>query len=42
LMERFDLTADQAFAVLLRYSQDNNLKLRAVAETLIETRELPV
>jgi GAF domain-containing protein len=41
LMERFDLTPDQAFAVLLRYSQDNNLKLRAVAETLIETRELP-
>jgi GAF domain-containing protein len=41
LMERFDLSADQAFAVLLRYSQDNNLKLRAVAETLIETRELP-
>lgn len=41
LMERFDLNADQAFAVLLRYSQDNNIKLRAVAETLIETRELP-
>jgi GAF domain-containing protein len=42
LMERFDLTADQAFAVLLRYSQDNNVKLRVVADRLVETRELPL
>ncbi|MBO9521000.1 MAG: GAF and ANTAR domain-containing protein [Nocardioidaceae bacterium] len=42
LMERFDLTAEQAFAVLLRYSQDNNVKLRAVADQLVETRDLPV
>jgi GAF domain-containing protein len=42
LMERFDLTADQAFAVLLRYSQDNNVKLRMVADRLVETRELPI
>jgi GAF domain-containing protein len=42
LMERFDLTADQAFAVLLRYSQDNNVKLRTVADRLVETRELPL
>ena len=42
LMERFDLTADQAFAVLLRYSQDNNMKLRVVADRLVETRELPM
>lgn len=41
LMERFDLDADQAFAVLLRYSQDNNIKLRAVADRLVETRTLP-
>ncbi len=41
LMERFDLTTDQAFAVLLRYSQDNNIKLRSVAERLVETRSLP-
>jgi GAF domain-containing protein len=41
LMERFDLSADQAFAVLLRYSQDNNIKLRAVADRLVETRTLP-
>ena len=42
LMERFDLSADQAFAVLLRYSQDNNVKLRVVADRLVETRELPI
>jgi GAF domain-containing protein len=42
LMERCDLTADQAFAVLLRYSQDNNMKLRVVADRLVETRELPM
>lgn len=41
LMERYDLNADQAFAVLLRYSQNNNIKLRGVAEILIDTRELP-
>lgn len=41
LMERFDLTADQAFAVLRRYSQDHNTKLREVASRLIETRKLP-
>lgn len=41
LMERYQLTADQAFAVLMRYSQDNNIKLRAVAEGLVSSRELP-
>ena len=41
LMERFDLSADQAFAVLLRYSQDKNLKLRAVAQLLVSQRSLP-
>jgi GAF domain-containing protein len=41
LMERFDLDADQAFAVLRRYSQDNNVKLREVARLLVETRRLP-
>ncbi|WP_170284647.1 GAF and ANTAR domain-containing protein [Kribbella amoyensis] len=40
LMERFDLTAEQAFAVLRRYSQDNNVKLRDVAARLIATRKL--
>lgn len=42
LMERYRLTPDQAMAVLLRYSQDGNLKLRAVADELIATTQLPV
>ena len=41
LMERYGLNADQAFAVLRRYSQDNNIKLKDVAQSLIATRELP-
>jgi GAF domain-containing protein len=41
LMERYGLSADKAFAVLRRYSQDNNVKLRIVAERIIETRRLP-
>jgi GAF domain-containing protein len=41
LMERFGLDEDQAFAVLRRYSQDNNTKLRDVAEHIIATRRLP-
>ncbi|GAA1589081.1 hypothetical protein GCM10009789_48420 [Kribbella sancticallisti] len=39
-MERFDLTDEQAFAVLRRYSQDTNTKLRDVAQKLIATRNL--
>lgn len=41
LMERFGIGADQAFAVLRRYSQATNAKLHLVAEALIEQRELP-
>ncbi len=41
LMERYGLTEDQAFQVLMRYSQSNNVKLREVAEELITTRSLP-
>jgi GAF domain-containing protein len=41
LMERFDLNADQAFSVLLRYSQHRNLKLRDVANLLVTRRQLP-
>jgi GAF domain-containing protein len=41
LMERFDIDADRAFAVLRRYSQDTNTKLRDVAQQLIDTRQLP-
>jgi GAF domain-containing protein len=40
LMERFDLTEEQAFSVLRRYSQDNNVKLRDVAQRLVDTRKL--
>jgi GAF domain-containing protein len=40
LMERFSIDADRAFAVLRRYSQDNNIKLHTVAERLIATRKL--
>lgn len=38
LMERFDLDADQAFEFLRRHSQDHNIKLRVVAEWVIENR----
>lgn len=41
LMERFGIDADRAFSVLRRYSQDKNIRLRAVAETLVESRALP-
>lgn len=41
LMERYRLNEDQAFAVLMRYSQNKNMKLREVAERLISTRALP-
>jgi GAF domain-containing protein len=41
LMERFALDAEQAFAVLRRYSQNNNIKLHVVAAQLITTRQLP-
>jgi hypothetical protein len=32
--------AEQAFAVLHRYSQDNNVRLREVAQRLIRSRKL--
>jgi GAF domain-containing protein len=41
LMERFDLDEARAFSVLRRYSQDHNVKLRDVAEIVVETRRLP-
>jgi len=41
LMERFKLDADQSFSVLRRYSQDRNVKLREVANQLVESRTLP-
>ena len=41
LMERERITADQAFNVLRRASQTLNIKLRDVAQTLVETGEAP-
>ncbi|MFG3251222.1 GAF and ANTAR domain-containing protein [Streptomyces sp. NPDC048187] len=41
LMGRHRLTEDQAFAVLRRYSQDNNVKLRTVAAQVCEQGGLP-
>jgi AmiR/NasT family two-component response regulator len=41
LMERFDLDDDQAFGVLRRYSQTRNMKLRDVAQVVVDTRRLP-
>jgi AmiR/NasT family two-component response regulator len=42
LMERYGLDEARAFAVLRRYSQDHNLKLRRVAEYLVSHRRLPM
>lgn len=41
LMERFEIDADRAFAILRRFSQDGNVKLTDVARQLVETLELP-
>lgn len=41
LMQQFGLSDENAFAVLRRYSQHHNVKLRTVAESVIETRTLP-
>ena len=41
LMERYKVTADQAFQVLARTSMHVNRKLRVVAEELVTTGELP-
>jgi GAF domain-containing protein len=40
LMERFKLTADQAFQVLTRVSMESNTKVRDVAERFVQTGEL--
>jgi GAF domain-containing protein len=41
LMERFRLTADQAFEALARVSMETNVKVREVAERFVSTGELP-
>jgi GAF domain-containing protein len=41
LMERFSITAEQAFSVLRRYSQSHNAKLHDIASRLVTTGQLP-
>jgi GAF domain-containing protein len=41
LMERFKLTADQAFQALARISMDSNTKVRHVAMRFVESGEFP-
>jgi AmiR/NasT family two-component response regulator len=41
LMERFKLTSDGAFQLLAHVSMRSNVKLRAVAEHLVTTGDLP-
>lgn len=41
LMERFDIDADQAFALLKRLSQDSNRRIRDLALELVATRKMP-
>jgi hypothetical protein len=42
LMARRQLTADQAFTLLKRHSQNTHVKLRTIAQTVIQTGDLPV
>jgi AmiR/NasT family two-component response regulator len=42
MMVRHRLTADQAFALLKRESQNTHVKLRTIAQTVIQTGDLPV
>ena len=41
LMERYSISAEAAFGVLRRHSQNTNRKLRSIAEDLVATRQLP-
>lgn len=41
LMERFNLSADRAFQVLVRVSSHQNIKLHRVASQLVSTRAVP-
>jgi transcriptional regulator with GAF, ATPase, and Fis domain len=40
LMERHKITGDQAFALLVRHSQQENIKLRELSERLVRSGEL--
>jgi AmiR/NasT family two-component response regulator len=42
LMTRRQLTASQAFALLKRESQNTHVKLRTIAQKVIQTGDLPV
>src|SRR4029453_4234544 len=42
LMTRHQLTADQAFTLLKRHSQNTHVKLRIIAQAVIQTGDLPV
>jgi AmiR/NasT family two-component response regulator len=41
LMERFRITGDMAFHMLMLASQDSNRKLRDIADELVSTGQLP-
>jgi GAF domain-containing protein len=41
LAVRYGISYERAFQVLHRYSNDHNIKLRDLAETVLQTRELP-
>ncbi|PWD52028.1 antitermination regulator [Serinibacter arcticus] len=41
LMERHKLTEEQAFAVLKRYSNNHNIKLRDLADQVVQKLDLP-
>ena len=41
LMERYDMTADQAFDYLRRISSSTNRKVAVVAAEIAQTRRLP-
>ena len=41
LMERYEIDADAAIAILKRASSTMNIKLREIADLLVETRRLP-
>jgi hypothetical protein len=42
LMERFQVSSDEAFRPLVRWSQNSNVKLRAAAAQLVWSDELPM
>jgi AmiR/NasT family two-component response regulator len=41
LMERHKIRGDRAFDLLRRESQTRNVKLRQIAETVVETGDIP-